>query len=166
MKQTGSEDAKNPTSVERVSDCELVTTRSFDAPLSLVYEAWTQADLFKQWWVPPSFGLTLLSCEMDVRTGGRYRLEFGHPASDQPIAFFGTYIDVVPNALIIWTNEESGKGRITSVTFEARDGQTQVVMRDTFPNKEALDKEIEEMDGVAAIQFAELDALLVTLAVA
>ena len=62
---------KNPTTVERKSDRELVVTRTFNGPAHLVFEAWTKAELFKRWWTPKSFGLSLLSCEMDVRVGGR-----------------------------------------------------------------------------------------------
>jgi uncharacterized protein YndB with AHSA1/START domain len=44
---------------------------------------------------------------MDVRVGGSYRLVFGHPASEQPMAFFGKYIEVTPPSRLVWTNEES-----------------------------------------------------------
>jgi uncharacterized protein YndB with AHSA1/START domain len=145
MVQTTDSDAdpvNKKITIERVSDRETVVTRWFDAPPHIVFKAWTNADLFRQWWVPKSFGLTLLSCEMDVRIGGTYRLEFGHPASDQPMAFFGTYIDVVPDARLAWTNEESETGAVTTVTFEARDGQTLLVIHDLYPSKEVLDNEI------------------------
>ena len=89
---------KNRTTVERKSDRELVVTRTFDAPAHIVFEAWTKPDLFKRWWVPKSFGLSLLSCEMDVRAGGTYRLVFS--ASPEPMAFFGRYIDVTPHSVI------------------------------------------------------------------
>jgi uncharacterized protein YndB with AHSA1/START domain len=75
----------NSTTVERKSDREVVVTRTFDAPARLVFEAWTKPELFKQWWVPRSMGMTLRSCELDVRTGGKYRLVFGDdPANRWP----------------------------------------------------------------------------------
>jgi uncharacterized protein YndB with AHSA1/START domain len=132
----------NRTVAERVSDRELVVRRSFAAPVRILFEAWTRPELFKQWWVPKSFGLTLLSCEMDVRVGGKYRLEFGIPNSDQPMAFFGSYIAVIPDALVAWTNEESQDGATTTVTFEEVNGRTNLVIHDLFPSKEALDSEI------------------------
>ena len=132
----------NQTVAERMSDRELVVRRSFAAPVRILFEAWTRPELFKQWWVPKSFGLTLLSCEMDVRVGGKYRLEFGHPASDQPMAFFGSYIEVIPDARVAWTNEESREGATTTVTFDEVDGRTNIVIHDLFPSKEALDNEI------------------------
>src|SRR4030095_11448839 len=89
---------KNRTTVERKSERELVVTRTFDAPARLVFEAWTQPELFRQWWVPKSMGMSLLSCEMDVRVGGKYRLEFAH--GDSRSTFFGTYKEVKPHSLL------------------------------------------------------------------
>jgi uncharacterized protein YndB with AHSA1/START domain len=155
---------KNETSVERKSERELVVTRSFNAPARIVFEAWTTPGLFKQWWNPKSSGMTLLSCEMDVRAGGGYRLEFGHPASEQPMTFFGKYIDVIPHARLVWTNEESDDGAVTTVTFEETAGKTLLVYHELYPTKEALDASIEGMEGGLPEQFAQLDALLVTLA--
>ncbi len=150
------------TTVERTSDRELVVTRTANGPVHLVFEAWAKPELFKRWWTPASFGITFLSCEMDVRTGGRYRLEFGHPSSEQPMAFFGRYIEVVPNERIVWTNEEGDEeGAVTTVTFEARGGQTLVVLRDLYPSKDALDAAIasQSTSGFEE-QFAQLDVIL------
>src|ERR671930_2089372 len=134
-----SEARMNRTTVERKSDREVVVTCTFDAPARLVFEAWTKPELFQEWWVPRSMGMTLRSCELDVRTGGTYRLVFGDdPAS--PVAFFGKYLDVVPNQRIVWTNEESGTdGSVTTVTFEEKDGKTRLVMTALYTTKEALD---------------------------
>jgi len=137
-----SEPVMKPTTVQRKSDREIVVTRTFDAPARLVFEAWSRPELFKQWWVPKSMGMTLLSCEMDVRTGGSYRLEIGHPASDSPMAFFGRYLDVVPGERIVWTNEESGEGPVTTVTFTESDGRTTVTISNLFPNAQALEDEL------------------------
>src|SRR4029078_11354651 len=86
---------KSRTTVERKSERELVVTRTFNGPARIVFEAWTKPELFKRWWVPKSFGLSLLSCEMDVRVGGTYRLVFSHPAST--MEFFGRYLEVTPH---------------------------------------------------------------------
>ncbi len=134
---------KNLTTVERRSDRELLVTRTFDAPASLVFEAWTKAELFQRWWVPKSCGLTLLSCELDVRVGGVYRLEFSHPVAPEPMAFHGSYLEVTPHSRLVWTNEEAGdKGQVTTVTFEEKGGKTLLVMHDLYPSKEALDEAI------------------------
>lgn len=163
--ENDSASGKNRTMVERKSERELVVTRTFNGPARLVFEAWTKPELFKRWWAPKSFGLTILSCEMDVRTGGTYRLEFGHPSSEQPMAFFGRYVEVIPHARIVWTNDEGGEGgQVTTVTFEDRGDETVVVMRDLYPSKEALDEAIASGSTSGFSEtFDQLDELLVSL---
>jgi uncharacterized protein YndB with AHSA1/START domain len=160
-----SETQNNPTTAERISDREFVITRTVNGPAHIVFKAWSDPELFRRWWTPKSFGMTILSCEMDVRTGGGYRLMISHPSMEQPMAFFGKYIEVVPNARIVWTNEEGdGDGAVTTVTFEERDGRTLVVWRDLYPSKAALDEAM--VSGATSgfgEQFEQLDALLVTL---
>jgi len=154
---------KNPTTVERKSERELVVTRSFNGPARIVFEAWTRPELFTRWWLPKSIGLTMLSCEMDVRTGGTYRLLIRPPGSEQPMAFFGRYIEVTPHARLVWTNDEGGEGgAVTTVTFEERGATTLVVMHELHRSKEALDDAIGSTDGIGET-FAQLDELLVTL---
>ena len=150
----------NRTTSERKSDRELVITRTFDAPSRLVFEAWTTPELFRQWWVPKSSGAVLLSCEQDVRVGGSYRLEFAHPKAATPMAFFGRYLEVVPDARLVWTNEESPDGAVTTVTFEEKDGKTLLVMSDLYPSKQALEIAIEGMDEAMPETFEQLDEFL------
>jgi uncharacterized protein YndB with AHSA1/START domain len=153
---------KNYTTVERKSERELVVTRTFNGPARIVFEAWTRPELFRRWWVPKSIGLTLLSCEMDVRVRGGYRLVFaGNP---EPIAFFGKYLEVTPHSRLSWSNDESPDGAITTVTFEEAGGKTRVVVCDLYPSKEALNAAIaSESTGGFTEQFEQLDELLVTL---
>jgi uncharacterized protein YndB with AHSA1/START domain len=145
--------------VERKSERELVVTRTFNGPARLVFEAWTKPDLFRQWWVPKSMGMALLSCEMDVRVGGKYRLVF----ANEPMAFFGRYIEVTPHSRLVWTNEESDEGSVTTVTFEEKGGKTLLVMHELYPSKEALDAAGTGAADVMVETFAQLDELLVTL---
>jgi uncharacterized protein YndB with AHSA1/START domain len=98
---------------------------------------------------------------MDVRVGGRYRLEFG-PDPSKPLAFFGRYIEVTPHSRLVWTNEESDDGAVTTVTFEEKAGKTLVVMQELYPSKEALDGNIGATEGMGET-FAQLDELLVTV---
>jgi len=149
------------TAVERKSDRELVVTRTFNAPARLVFEAWSRPELFRQWWVPKSMGMSLLSCEMDVRTGGKYRLVFA--GTPDPVAFFGTYREVVPNSRIVWTNEESGEGSVTTVTLEEKGGKTLLVMTELYPSKEALDAAGTGAADAMVETFAQLDELLASL---
>ncbi len=151
----------NRTTSERKSERELVITRTFDAPARPVFEAWTTPELFEQWWVPKSSGATLLSCEQDVRVGGTYRLEFAHPQGATTMAFFGRYLDVVPNARLVWTNEESDDGAVTTVTFEERAGRTLLVMSEVYPSKQALDIAVEGMGEAMPETFEQLDEFLV-----
>jgi uncharacterized protein YndB with AHSA1/START domain len=148
------------TTVERKSDCELVTTRTFDSPARIVFEAWTKPELFKRWWAPKSMGMSLRSCEMDVRVGGKYRLEFENEA----MAFFGTYLEVTPHSRLVWTNEEGGEGGpVTTVTFDEKGGKTLLVMHELYPSKEALDAAGTGAAEMLGETFAQLDQLLVTL---
>src|SRR6188768_2074788 len=152
---------KNRTTVERTSERELVVTRTFNAPARLVFEAWTKAELFRKWWVPKSMGMNLLSCEMDVRVGGGYRLTFAY--GDSQMAFFGTYKEVIPHSRLVWTNEESEDGAVTTVTFQEQDGKTLLVMHELYPSKEALDAAGTGAADATVETFAQLDELLVTL---
>jgi uncharacterized protein YndB with AHSA1/START domain len=153
---------QNRTMVERKSDRELVVTRTFDAPARIVFEAWTKPELFMRWWAPKSFGVPLLSCEMDIRTGGKYRLEFGQNASNSS-EFFGKYIEVIPGSRLVWTNEEDEDGAVTTVTFEEKGSKTLLIFHELYPSREALDEALVGMDDVMPEQFEQLDELLVTL---
>ena len=151
--------ATNRTTVQRKSERELVVTRTVNGPARLVFEAWTKAELFRKWWVPKSFGLTLLSCDMDVRVGGQYRLVFRH--EDSTMAFFGTYLEVTPHSRLVWTNEEGDGGNtVTTVTFEEHAGKTLLVVHDLYPSAEAMDS---GSAGALPETLDQLDELLVSL---
>jgi uncharacterized protein YndB with AHSA1/START domain len=150
---------KNRTTVERKSEREIVVMRTFNGPARIVFEAWTNPELFKRWWVPKSMGMSLLSCEMDVRVGGAYRLVFG-----QGMEFFGKYIEVTPHSRLVWTNDEGGDGGpVTTVTFEEKDGKTLLVMHELYPSKEALDAAGTGAADATVETFGQLDELLVAL---
>jgi len=150
------------TTVERKYDRELVVTRTFNAPAHIVFEAWTKPELLKRWWAPKSTGAVLRSCEVDVRVGGQYRFEFGDESTTS-MAFFGRYLEVTPPSRLVWTNEESADGAVTTVTFEERKGRTVLVLHERYPSKEALDDVLSGMEGGLPEQFDQLDELLVAL---
>ncbi len=156
---------KNSTMVERKSERELVLTRTFNGPARIVFEAWTKPELLKRWWAPKSSGMSLLSCEADVRVGGRYRLVFGHDASPKPMEFFGRYIEVTPHSRLVWTNDEGDDGgAVTTVTFEEKAGKTLLVMHELYPSKEALDGAMASGEKAGMSETLEqLDELVVTL---
>jgi uncharacterized protein YndB with AHSA1/START domain len=153
---------KNRTTVERKSERELVVTRTFNGPTRIVFEAWTRPEMLKRWWAPKSTGVSMLSCEADVRVGGKYRFVFGHDGS-KPMAFHGRYIEVTPHSRLVWTNDERDDGAVTTVTFEERGDQTLLVMHELYPSKEALDGAIAGMEGGLGETFEQLDELLLTL---
>ena len=161
--EEGKATTTNGTRVERTSDRELVVTRTFNAPARIVFAAWTTPELFMRWWAPKSTGVPMLSCDMDVRTGGGYRVAFGQDASSA-MEFFGKYLEVIPDARLVWTNEEGGEGAVTTVTFEEKDGKTLLVLRELYPSKAALDEAFIGMEGGMPEQFAQLDELLDALA--
>jgi uncharacterized protein YndB with AHSA1/START domain len=155
---------KNRTTVERKSERELIATRTINGPARIVFEAFAKPELFKRWWVPKSFGLTLVSCELDVRVGGKYRLVFKH--GDSTMAFFGKYLEVTPYSRLVWTNEEEGDdaGAVTTATFEEKGGKTLLVLTDLFPSKEALDAAIASGSTAGKPEtFDQLDELVATL---
>ncbi len=154
---------KNRTTVERTSDREVVVTRTINGPARIVFEAFTKPELLKRWWVPRSMGMTLLSCEIDARVGGKYRLVFDH-AGPEPAAFFGTYVEVKPHSRLAWTNEEGGEdGSVTTVTFEEKGGKTLVIVHERYPSKEALDAAGTGAAEAMVETFDQLDELLVAL---
>ena len=158
---SGGVSVQDRTKVERTAR-EIIVTRIFDAPAHLVYRAWTTSELFQRWWAPRSLGMNLRSVDLDDRTGGTYRLEFGEDAANS-MAFFGNYVEVIPNSKIVWTNDEGGEaGSVTTVTFEEQDGQTLLTMREVYPSKEALEANAGA-EGALPEQFDQLDELLASM---
>ncbi len=153
---------ENNTTVERKSERELVVTRTVNGPAHIAFEAWTKPELLERWWAPKSFPISLLSCETDVRVGGRYRLVFGYEGST--MEFFGRYLEVTPHSRLVWTNDEGDGETITTVTFEETGGKTLLVVHDLFPSKDALDGAIASGSTSGMPEALEqLDELLVNL---
>ncbi|HVX89410.1 MAG TPA: SRPBCC domain-containing protein [Gemmatimonadales bacterium] len=151
--------SKHPTTVERRSDREVVVTRTINGPARLVFEAFTTAELFQRWWVPKSLGMKLLSCELDARVGGKYRLVFD--VEPEPMAFFGTYTEVQPHSRLAWTNEEGGpNGPVTTVTFQEQAGKTLLVLVERHPTKESLDAAGTGAQEALGETFDQLEELL------
>lgn len=154
-------DIKDGTTTERTSDRELVVTRTFNGPVHLVFKAWTTPELLMRWWVPKSLGIKLVGCEVDARTGGSYRFVFDVPGQPEPVAFFGKYLEVTPPTRLVWTNEETDDGSVTTATFEEKDGKTHLVLHDLYPSKDALDAALaSESTGAWPEQFDQLDVVL------
>jgi uncharacterized protein YndB with AHSA1/START domain len=150
--------AQHPTTVTRKSTHELTVTRLFDGSVRTVFDAWTQAEQFRQWWAPKSMGAELSACEIDARTGGGYRITFG--AGPESATFFGRYVEVTAPSRLAWTNDETADAPVTTVTFEDRGDQTLLVLRERYPDAGSLPDAVAGMQAMAAEQFAQLDALL------
>lgn len=150
------------TAVERLSGRELAVTRTFSGPAHIVFRAWTEPELIQRWWIPKAFGASFVCCQADVRTDGAYRFVFSHPAAEQPMAFFGRYLDVIPDCRIVWTNDEGDEeGSVTTVTFEEKGGETRVVIHELYPSKKALDDAMATGSiSWSGEQFQQLDGLL------
>ena len=153
----------NKTTAERKGERELVVTRTFAGPARLVFKAWTTPDLLKQWWAPKSSGAKLIGCEIDLRTGGSYRYTFAHPSREEPLVFFGQYLEVVPDAKIVWTNEESEDGAISTLTLDEKDGRTLLTIGEIYPTKAGADAALEGVAEGMPEQFAQLDDMLMEL---
>ena len=153
---------KYGTTVERTSERELVVTRTFNGPAHIVFDTWTKPELLKRWWVPKSCGASFDSCEADVRTGGAYRFVFSHPSAAQPMAFFGKYVEVIPDSRLVWTNDEGDEaGSVTTATFEESGGETLVTIHELYPTKKALDDAMATGSiSWSGEQFEQLDQLL------
>ena len=150
---------KNETTVERKSEREFVVRRSFDGPARIVFKAFTKPELLRRWWTPKSMGMSLASCEVDVRAGGAYRFVIGL-ADGRTVTFFGKYIEVTPHSRLVWSNEEAGgEPAITTVTFEEKDGKTLLVFSEVHPTKEACDEAIGAGEFMRET-FGQLDELL------
>ena len=155
--------SKGRTTIGKRSDRELVVTRTFDAPARMVWDAWAKPELFQQWWAPKSSGVPMLSCEMDVRPGGGYRIAFGQDA-EHAMAFYGKYIEVTPPSRLVWTNDEGGEaGAVTTITFEETAGRTLLTLSELYPTAEAFDASFVGMEDGYPEQLDQLDELLASL---
>jgi len=80
----------------------LTLTRTFAAPCAEVYRMWTDPALVAQWW--GIAGSTVPLCELDVRVGGAWRIHM-RTASGKIYPNGGTYLDVVPQSRLVYSDE-------------------------------------------------------------
>ena len=160
---TSERGVKNVTTVERLGARELVVKRKFNATARAVFDAWTQPEFLERWWAPRSRGVTLFSCEADVRVGGRYRYAFGRDPQ-KPMVFSGTYKEVDAPSRVVCTQvfEQMPAGEaIITATFDERHGKTELVLHQLFPSKEALDGALSsDMEAGMRETFEQLEELV------
>jgi len=164
---TGESAQRNETIVERLTDCELVVTRTFDVPAQIVFDAWTKPELLKRWWAPKSFGVSLFECEQDVRVGGSYRFAFGRDPKN-PEVFSGRYLEVDPPSRLVLTQlyermPDVGDVVVTA-TFEENRGRTRLTVHQLFPSTEALEGALASgMERGMRVTLDQLDELVASM---
>lgn len=149
----------NGTTVTLKGGREVVVTRRFDSTVQRVFDAWTKPALLKQWWAPKSMGMKLQDCETDIRTGGSYRFTFGG-GGHAPMVFHGRYLEADPPHRLVWTNEESDQGAVTTLTLTEENGQTLLHLSEVYPGTEGVNDALAGMEGGAPEQYRQLDELL------
>ncbi|MPY87522.1 MAG: ATPase [Luteitalea sp.] len=162
----------NRTSLERTSDRELVIKRTFNGPARIVFDAWTRPELVSRWWAPKSLGVSVVSCDADIRVGGSYRYVLQRDKGDE-IAFSGKYTEVTPHSRLVYTYFFEAKGFepvgdagavIVTVTFDEHDGKTHLVAHELYPSKEVLDSTLASgMEHGLRATMDQLDELVASL---
>jgi len=131
-----------------ITEKDIIITRVFDAPRGRVWEAWTKPDHFKRWWGPKGFRSP--SCAIDLRVGGKYLNCMRGAGPDGVVRDYwttGVYREIVPMERIVCTDSFADeKGNVVpasdynmpgdwplellvTVTFEERDGRTEMTLR-------------------------------------
>ena len=144
-----------------VAERELLLTRVFDAPVDLVWQAWTQKPHLEKWLAPHT--VTIVHAQVDLRPGGRWRLRVRFPGGAE-YWVGGIYREIVPNKLLVmtdtWDEESATPGPETIVTVRFKDlgGKTKVTLH------QAPFDSIETRDGHSRGWNACLDILAERLA--
>jgi len=154
----------NKLEVTTPSDREIASTRIFDAPRELVFEAHSSCEHMSNWWGPRRYEVG--SCEMDFRPGGTWRIV--HKGSEGEIAAFrGEFREIVRPERIVWTFEWEGMPGHVSVqtaTFEEHDGKTVLTATVVFDSVEDRDGMLQSgMEEGAAETYDRLDEYLEVL---
>ncbi|HET7030161.1 MAG TPA: SRPBCC family protein [Candidatus Limnocylindrales bacterium] len=138
-------------------------TREFDAPLELVWKAWTEPELIKQWLGPAKYEMVIH--EWDVRDGGRWR--FVHRAADGEFGFHGVFHgEPSPHGFLQTWEFEGAPGHVSleRLTLEERDGRTIARTHSSYQSVADRDAMIENgMEGGMNEGFDRLDQLLARL---
>jgi uncharacterized protein YndB with AHSA1/START domain len=127
------------------TDEQILIEREFDAPKHLVYNAMTTPELVRQWWHAKRGEVT--ACEIDLRVGGRWRYAMVTPDGLE-VAFHGTYLELVPDQLIVTReiyeglpegiSDEDG-GTVNTATLSEADGRTTLTILIATANRESRD---------------------------
>ena len=183
MPVAGRNDAGRSTraTVERVSDTTLVWRHTLRAKGTAVYDAYTKPELVKRWWAPRSRGLEMVQCEADLRVGGAYVYALAR-GGKVVVTFTGKYLELERPSRVVYTAAMApffGSPRdasrseakslslvcpdeiVATVTFEEKDGVTELVSREVYPSKKVLDQAIASGMESGAMETMDLLAELV-----
>jgi uncharacterized protein YndB with AHSA1/START domain len=130
-------------SVTLPADDQIMIVREFDAPRELVFRAWTEPDLVRQWWHAGRGEMTV--CEIDLRPGGSWRYVMVTPDGTE-VGFHGEYREVVPGERIVQTeiyDPFPGAAAVDTLAFEDLDGRTRVTILVQHSRKEHRDAHVE-----------------------
>jgi uncharacterized protein YndB with AHSA1/START domain len=132
--------SEHPTLLTMPSDREIVITRVFDAPRSLVFEAWTKPEHVRNWYGLRS--LETIVCDIDLRVGGRWRWGQADP-DGQEIVFSGEYLEISPPERLVYTESfeqmPGGDPVVTTLVFDEHEGRTTLTSTSVWPSKEIRD---------------------------
>ncbi|MCE9669798.1 SRPBCC family protein [Myxococcus stipitatus] len=147
------------------SERELVITRTFRAPPRLVFEAWTQAEFVKRWWVPKSCGGEIIECRADVQVGGTFRYVMRVDGNE--FGFNGKYVEINRHTKLVYTQvfePYPDSPVLITVTFEEHEGKTRLRSHELYPSKEALDATIASgMESGMRETMDQIDAIVAAL---
>ena len=147
------------------ADDQIVIERAFAAPAHLVWRAITEPELVRQWWHANRGEIT--ECEIDLRVGGKWRYAM-RPQGGEEFAFYGEFLELVPNEKIVQTEIFApfpDNGSTNTMTLTERDGVTHLRTLVQHQTPEARDMHINSgMEGGMQDAFDRLEQVAISLA--
>ena len=158
-------EATRKATVSYPSDTELLITREFDAPRSLVLEAITQPEHVRQWYGMSEDGMKV--CEIDFRVGGKWHYVLAGPPGEDDISFSGEYLEIdTPDRFVSTESFDNmpGASYVATVTLSEAEGKTTLRTHLQYPSQEWRDGHVNSgMEGGMNISYNRLEALLARL---
>lgn len=147
------------------TDTQIRLTRLFDAPRELVWEAMSKPEHIRRWWGQLGEGYSVPVCEVDLRSGGRWRFVNKHPKGE--VAFSGVYKEISPPDRIVFTEVMEPypePGSIVTAVFTEENGKTRLTATVEYFTKEVRDMVLDSgMERGAAMSYDRLDEVATEL---